>query len=70
MTHQKVSAEDDSDGPLYSDVDESPTPPPRRRSLAGKARAQVEDDLYGTEYFEPQHSIACVLLSVVNILYT
>ena len=33
--------EDDSDGPVYSDVDDAPTPPPHRRALGPTA-----SDLY------------------------
>ena len=42
--------EDDSDDPVYSDVDDAPTPPPHRRALGPTASLPVfrgDDDFYG-----------------------
>ncbi len=47
--------EDDSDGPVYSDVEDSPTPPPHRRALGPSASLPVtsafrtDNDFYGME---------------------
>lgn len=43
--------DDDSDGPVYSDVDDAPTPPPHRRALGPSASLpawRTEHDFYGT----------------------
>lgn len=43
--------EDDSDDPVYSDVDDAPTPPPHRRALGPTASLPVfrgDDDFYDT----------------------
>ena len=42
--------EDDSDGPVYSDVDDAPTPPPHRRALGPTASLpayRADDGFYG-----------------------
>ena len=42
--------DDDSDGPVYSDVDDAPTPPPHRRALGPSASLpayRTDHDFYG-----------------------
>ena len=43
--------EDDSDDPVYSDVDDVPTPPPHKRALGPTTSLPVYrgNDFYGTE---------------------
>lgn len=47
--------EDDSDDPVYSDVDDAPTPPPHRRALGPSASLPVtsayraDHDFYGAQ---------------------
>ena len=44
--------DDDSDGPVYSDVDDAPTPPPHRRALGPSASLpayRTDHDFYGTK---------------------
>jgi len=44
--------EDDSDDPVYSDVDDAPTPPPHRKALGPTASLPAfrsDDDFYGKE---------------------
>ena len=44
--------DDDSDGPVYSDVDDTPTPPPHRKALGPSASLPVyrtDHDFYGAK---------------------
>ena len=57
--------EDDSDGPVYSDVDDAPTPPPHRKVLGPTASLPAyrgDDSFYGEKtsrasYFHEVQSI-------------
>lgn len=52
MRISRNQQEDDSDDPVYSDVDDVPTPPPHRRALGPTSSlpAYRGDDCYGTKY--------------------
>ena len=55
--------DDDSDGPVYSDVDDSPTPPPHRRALGPSVSLpayRTDHDFYGMNDFA-KHK--CFLIS-------
>lgn len=51
MRISRNQQEDDSDDPVYSDVDDVPTPPPHRRALGPTSSlpAYRGDDFYGTK---------------------
>lgn len=59
--------DDDSDGPVYSDVDDTPTPPPHRRALGPSVSLpayRTDHDFYGMNDFA-KHT-CFLMLSTIN----